>query len=317
MHRATLRGCLLGLLMMTAAVADAASLPPPYAMQGTEQRRFESPSLHRAYPIFVGLPASYATHPERKYPLVLVVDADAQFPLARSLADAVGNDGEWLQDFILVGVGYSEGDSPLASRRRDFTPTVPQRLRTAVNPPSPLPAFGESAGYRRFLADELLPWLEREYRIDPHERSFFGYSLGGLLGADILLADPGLFRHYLLGSPSLWFDDKEMFRREERYAAQHEDLVADVFLTAGEFESPQADSDNPRRPKDTDIRADMLAFSRRLATRHYRGLRLQTQVLVGEDHLTGLATCLSRGLLWALAPPATAPLWRHDIVPGP
>ena len=38
--------------------------------------------------------------------------------------------------------------------------------------------------------------------------------------------EPGAFDHLIISSPSLWWDHREIFRREEQYAATHDDLAA-------------------------------------------------------------------------------------------
>jgi predicted alpha/beta superfamily hydrolase len=57
--------------------------------------------------------------------------------------------------------------------------------------------------------------------------------LGGLFAIHALLTTPGSFTHYLLGSPSLYWNDEVMFERERAYSRKHRDLPARVFLSVG------------------------------------------------------------------------------------
>lgn len=149
----------------------------------------------------------------RRYPVLYVTDADYAFPLIRAIANRVDRHGVGLQDFILIGLSYAKGENGAVSRNRDYTPGG------AGVRPSPERAsgeYGQAAAYLQFLRDEALPVLERRYRIDPAKRIFVGHSYGALLGLHVLFTQPGLFSHYILGSPSLWFDRHQAFVTERR-----------------------------------------------------------------------------------------------------
>ncbi|MDN3918759.1 alpha/beta hydrolase [Roseateles violae] len=218
-------------------VGPGAAAAPAYQLDGTEVLELASRSLPRDYQLFVSLPEGYAASGERRYPLLLVMDANYAFPLVRSIARRVGDQGRGLEDFILVGLSYAKGDTPQLSRGRDYTPsaggsTKPDGGRR--------PDYGQSAAFRRFIADEVLPLIARSYRVDMARKTFAGHSYGALLGADILLSERALFERYALSSPSLWFDQGLMFERERAYAARHQDLPAQLLLSVGEFEAAGA-----------------------------------------------------------------------------
>jgi predicted alpha/beta superfamily hydrolase len=66
-------------------------------------------------------------------------------------------------------------------------------------------AFGGGGdAYETFLVDELKPFIEARYPVDPARSVLFGHSLGGLFAATILARHPGAFSGYLLASPSIW-----------------------------------------------------------------------------------------------------------------
>ena len=150
----------------------------------------------------------------------------------------------------------------------------------------------------------MFPLIAARYRADMGRKTFAGHSYGGLLGAHILLSAPTMFERYALSSPSLWFDDGLMFRREAAYAAAHKDLPAKVFMSAGQFEAVRRG--DPRYADEDDIVADMRRFEQRLKSRRYPGLRISSQVIADEDHLSVNPVSLTRALKWAFAP--TAPL---------
>lgn len=296
MRRPLLRR-LLALLCLAGSTVWAA--PPAYQLDGTEVLELParpSSALPRDYQLFVALPDGYAepANAARRYPLLLVADANYAFPLVRSIARRVGNHGRGLEDFILVGLSYAKGDTPQQSRGRDYTPSP----NGSSSPDGGRPvAYGQAEAYRRFLAAEVLPLIARSYRVDMSRKTFAGHSYGGLLGAHILLTEPAMFERYALSSPSLWFDDGLLFKRAAAYRAEHKDLRAQVFMSAGQFEAVRRG--DPRYSQEDDIVADMRRFELLLKAGHYPGLSIRSEVIAGEDHLTVNPVSLTRALKWA------------------
>ena len=286
----------LGLQSASASTADSL---PPYALPETTVHTMHAARLNRDYEIYVALPKSYATKSDRRYPVVFVTDAPYAFPLTRAIAGRVGGDG--LPEFILVGLGYAKGDTPEFSRRRDYTPSPNRGADLSSDIPGRLPVFGESAGYRRFLADEVFPFIATRYRADMDRKVFAGHSYGALFGADTLTREPGLFEAYVLGSPSLWFDHGVLPAREKSWVTG---ARASVYIGAGGYEqrAPRGTSDTRRYAGEGDMVADVRAFSAALASRLPNRLRMRTDVIAGEDHLTVAPILITRGLMWALGP---------------
>lgn len=282
---------------------DAEGPPAPYILDGTEVRSIRSAALGRDYRIFVSLPESYARQPRRRFPVVFLTDADYAFPLVRSIVQRVGNRARGLEEFILVGLSYADGDTPLYSRRRDYTPT-PHGEKTP-DPAGRKPVFGEAEAYRRFLADELMPFVASTYRTDTNRSVYAGHSYGGLFGLHVLLTEPTMFSHYILGSPSIWFDNRVMLGREEAYAAANKEMKANVYMAIGSYETLNPGSGDQRFERRVDMIADMKTLELALRGRAYPGLTLVTGIIDGDDHLTVFPAVVTRGLLKAL--PAQRP----------
>lgn len=298
---------LLFVVCITEARAQSPAAPNDagiarYAIDDTEVRTIRSSVLGREYPVFVALPATYASQPDRRYPVVFVTDANYAFPLLRAISRRVGDHGKGLEDFILVGLAYANGDTPEFSRRRDYTPTADGDKKAVSDMPGRKPAFGEAERYRVFLRDEVLPFVARHYRVDAARKTFAGHSYGGLLGAHMLLTEPAMFERYVLTSPSLWWDDKTMLKRAKAYVASHDTLPAQVFMAIGGYETVKPGSGNPRYYRSMDMVADMRAFETTLKSRRYANFSIASTVLADEDHLTVFPAALTRALMWALPP---------------
>lgn len=63
--------------------------------------------------------------------------------------------------------------------------------------------------YTQFVFEELLPFIRNTYKVDSFkEKSFAGFSLGGLCALDIVWNRPGEFSKVGVFSGSLWWRDK-------------------------------------------------------------------------------------------------------------
>ncbi|HEX8471849.1 MAG TPA: alpha/beta hydrolase-fold protein [Brevundimonas sp.] len=259
-------------------------------LKGTQVWTVPNPVSARNYEVFVSLPASYETSPERRYPVLYVTDADYAFPIIRQIARRVNLEGPVIEEFILVGLSYSQGDSATVSRNRDYTPTAngPARSSSMLH--------GEGPAYQTYLKQQAIPFIENRFRAHPARRVLLGHSYGGLLGAQILFTDPTLFQGYVLGSPSFWFDARHIMTMEARYARTHSDLRADVFMYIGEYETPGPSRRNPN----IDMVGDVRSMERILKSRGYANLQVHSVVLTDEDHLTVAPVGFTRALMAVL-----------------
>ena len=261
----------------------------PYEIADSEVWDVPDPVSGRGYQIYVALPPSYAKQPQRRYPVLYVTDADYAFPIIRQLARRLNVEGPQIEEFILVGLSYGKGEDGGVSRQRDYTPTP--------NGPSTAPAnavHGQARAYQAYLRDQVKPYITARYRTDPARALFLGHSYGALLGTQILFTEPGMFNGYVLGSPSLWYDKRHALKLEARYAQQHRDLTANVYLYVGAYEALR--KGDRRYNQTVDMVADNRALEAALQSRQYPGLKLKSVVLNDEDHLT----VAPRGFMQAL-----------------
>jgi enterochelin esterase-like enzyme len=92
------------------------------------------------------------------------------------------------------------------------------RIREMTPTEGDHPGAGLGHRYGRFLVEELVPFLEQEYEVDPTagNLSMGGSSLGGLVTLAVAQQYPGRFNRLLVMSPSVWWDDGVMLRRVRR-----------------------------------------------------------------------------------------------------
>jgi predicted alpha/beta superfamily hydrolase len=282
------------LLLACCFVSSFASAATPYVLDDTEVRDVRAAALNRDYQVFVALPDSYRSS-NRRYPVLFVVDANYAFPVARGIAQRLAKHAG-MEEIIVVGLSYAKGDSPVYSRRRDYTPSMPRGQSYVSDIPGRNAAFGEAQAYGRFIAADIFPLIAANYRADMSRTIFVGHSYGSLLGLQLLLSEPATFDHYILGSPSLWFDQGVMFQREQAYAKGHKDLSASVFFGIGGRETLPANRKRSRSEENADMVADLCDFDAALKTHRYPNLKSRLEVFADEDHASVFPLVLTHGL---------------------
>jgi predicted alpha/beta superfamily hydrolase len=260
----------------------------PYVLFGTEVWDVPDPVSKRGYQVFVSLPASYEKEPNRRYPVLYITDAGYAFPVIREISRRLNVERAQIEDTILVGLSYANGEDGTRSRNRDYTPTPngPTRAQTGASQ-------GHGQAYQAYLRDRVMPFIAQRYRTNPKRALFLGHSYGGLLGAQILFTDPHMFSGYILGSPSLWYDKRHIFSEEARYAAQNRDLPAKVYMYVGQYESPRYNRTN-------EMVGDIRAFESMLKKRKYPNLVLKSDILNDEDHVSVAPRGFTHGLKYLL-----------------
>jgi len=294
MRRRVSSACILSWAVVGAALAqdagtDRPDTPAGYALPHTEVIRIEASEERDVEQVlYVSLPRDYDGR-DRAYPVVFLLDPDYSFAIAHNVVEHFVDRGN-LPPMILVGVGYPGQSQVIETyrrhRTRDYTPT--HTLRGGYGPEIQQLSGGGPA-FRDFIAERVIPLIERRYRTNG-ERALVGHSFGGLFTTFVLLTRPTLFDRYLAVSPSYWYDDRFIFALEERAAAELDDLPARVALFIGERENPP----HVRRPMVEDLRA----FAHKLESRGYAKLVLSTEVFDDETHNSVFPVAITRGLRW-------------------
>lgn len=136
-----------------------------------------------------------------------------------------------------------------------------------------------------FIANDLVPYLNAEYAIDPARLTLLGFGpqAGTVLAA--LFDRPTAFHGYLVASPQSITD--ELFIAESDYAANHDDLPARVFFGVEGLEID---------PPPGAAAAAVTAMTNRIRRRAYPNLHNETVIFAGETQASVLPAAISRGL---------------------
>ena len=183
--------CLIGGNLMGADTAPAPAYPP-YAMPNTVCRVLPRTAPDRIYELLISLPDSFAKHPERKYPVILVADGYWEFATVASLAGGLSY-GKSIPESIVVGLSYAgENVNYNKLRAQDLESGIWRGMSVEDD---------HSERFLDMIETQALPLLERDYRADPGHRYLVGASGGADFALLVMLSKPQLFQGYVADSP--------------------------------------------------------------------------------------------------------------------
>jgi predicted alpha/beta superfamily hydrolase len=195
----------LGLLVVTLGGIAGCARPAqdqPRPVEIATSYTLRSSILQQTRRINVYLPPGYAESSAR-YPVLYLLDGGVQEDFIHIAGIAsLAADFRRIREFILVGI---EG----IDRYHDLTfPTTVESDRQR------LPTNGGSAEFRRFISQELKPYIQQRFRVTD-ESALIGESAAGLFVVETLLRQPTMFNGYIAISPMLWWDDQSLARQAD------------------------------------------------------------------------------------------------------
>uniref|UniRef100_UPI00404B97BF alpha/beta hydrolase n=1 Tax=Fulvivirga sp. TaxID=1931237 RepID=UPI00404B97BF len=188
---------------------------------------------NRQYELYIKLPEDYAENKDANYPVLYFTDAMWHIEMLSGATEYL------MENAILVGISWQKDISEAlkqeagehVSRYRDYSVIESNKLEHQAKY-----QFGQASHHLDFIRDDVINYVENNYRTDPDNRSYFGYSLGGLFGAYILLKQPDTFKNYLLGSPSLSGDIPYLSELASNLRSKQASLNSNVFISYGALE---------------------------------------------------------------------------------
>jgi len=238
--------------------------------------------------------------------VVYLLDPSFNFSAAVATSTFLGGfarlaGGHW-PEVTIVGIGYETEDPREIMTRRalDLTPTAHGAPAGVQLPPL---SFGGAPAFLAALHEEVIPTVEHTLHLATAARVMAGHSFGGLFGLYALFHKPDLCSGYLLISPSVWWDDRILFRYERASRDANQKLPARLFLAVGDKEqAPGGGWRNESFPDDALEKLRQVQNFRELTAalegRVQHGLRLRSAVVPNEYHLTVFPAAFGAGLRW-------------------
>lgn len=212
-------GGILTLSVGAAHAQEAVALPSTYG------HTLRSKLNGAEYLLTVVVPADYESSPDSRYPTLYVMDGNRWARFLSVLLPRFASRGA-VPPFIVVGVDYSDAaeryqDYGLVSQR--YYPMSPKR--GAVN-------------FMRVMKEEIISFVDSNYRTDPKDRGIGGHSLGGWFAAYALLHESETFQRFWISSPSLFYEDEILFKDFAQFGERRISRPLYVFMDVGAEELP-------------------------------------------------------------------------------
>ena len=249
--------CSLAVLLMI----SSAALAQPGITGTVKTLKLKSAVLGEERTVLVRTPVGYETNNIR-YPVLYMTDGDAHMGHTAGTIDFLTRNGR-MSDLIVVGVTNTD-------RTRDLTP-VKSTIKNAAGELQ-FPTSGGSDNFLKFFETELIPEIEKQYRVQPY-RVLAGHSLGGLFAIHAMISKPGLFNSYVAVSPSLQWENGETLKRAEDFLKNQKEMKnVTLFVSLGNEQGGIAEN--------------FQKFRELLAKTSIKGFESQAELMTDEDHGT-------------------------------
>ena len=194
----------------------------------------DSKNTNYEYEISVFVPP--IEQPEDGFPIIYVLDGRSYFDFAKQTINLQFRNSPktHVEGAIVVGIGHQEKEER-ARRFLDYTAPAseyhfPEHTKGKW---TEIKEMGGAENFSRFIEEELKPEIESRYHINKNKQTLYGHSLSGYFVLWSYLTKNERFQKYLAVSPSLWWNDEELFQYLEDV-----DFIENcsVFIIVGEQE---------------------------------------------------------------------------------
>ncbi len=240
---------------------------PRVGLFQTEERRLVARLVGREYQLAVWLPEDYASSQQR-YPVIYLLDGDIFFGFAANLTPFL-NMFDKVPQSIIVGINYDMTSYEEFFQLRELDFKIPSVQDAPPNSHADL--------FLAALKQEIIPFIDTDYRTDPSERSIYGYSSSGFFVLYTLCHEPNLFRRYLAGSGDLDLSVPYMITHDQKLVSREKINPIDIYLSVGGLE------DGSSQSSVSSLKELVIVFK----AKNYPGIRLITEIYKSEKHGVG------------------------------
>jgi len=129
---------------------------------------------------------------KRRYPVIYLLDGDANFNSIVSITEFMSNSG-LCPPMIVVGILHPDRMTDLTFGTDKETPGI----------------VGKGEKFMRYVEKELMPYIESNYPTASY-KIFIGHSVGGLTVVNTLIHHPNLFNAYVSLDAALWWNNQQI-----------------------------------------------------------------------------------------------------------
>lgn len=151
---------------------------------------FASENLEANIRISISVPDTHRIGSTHRYPVLYLLDG---YYLFRPVVGNLSYLSAFVETPEMIVVALHPNNKAL-----NFTPSVGEGMEQNS---------GEAQAFLSFIAEELIPFVDKNYPADDF-RVLFGHSISGLFSYWTMNTAPDLFGAYIAISPSLWWDEE-------------------------------------------------------------------------------------------------------------
>lgn len=242
---------------------QAARAQSEHKLAGSFSHAFTSEVMGDSFQIVVSLPFGYAQS-EADFPLLLTLDGDVMFGMASEVPRLMSFERS-APPMVVASIVYGDFQRWLAGRQRDF--------------------HSKDGGAARFLtalAQEIVPFLQSQYRINEGDKALYGHSSGGLFAVFAAAHKPSLFQRILASSPSLE-EELEWAGELLEQMTENPDKLPKIYISADKSE--------------TAMQTAIAPFDAMLSLGANTG-RYRYDIIDQGGHMAVIPNAYGRGLRW-------------------
>jgi uncharacterized protein len=248
---------LAGVFALLVLISSSA---PGQTPPGVTSLKINSAVLGEERTILVRVPAGYETN-KLRYPVLYMTDGNAHISHTSATVEFLARNGR-MSELIVVGITNTD-------RTRDLSPTHVKTTVAGGDSALQFPTSGGGDKFLKFIETELIPDIEKRYRVQPY-RILAGHSLGGLFTIHAMVSRPELFHSYIAVSPALQWDNQVAVKRAEDFFKARKEWQATLFMSLGHEPGPIEDG--------------FYQLKQVLEKNQTKGFEWAAQVLDDEDH---------------------------------
>jgi len=240
-----------------------------------------STNVKDSFTIFQSIPSSYNKDSAKKYPLVILLDGNAFFEPFTANAKFSTFIGD-MDECVIAGVGYKDFPTLDSIRSRDYTYPV-------AIPEYEMALSGGAPAFKNFLDKELIPEIEKEYKIDTQKIILCGHSLGGYFTLFYMLRSAQensfVIKNFVSASPSIFYNNRYLFKLEDSIATFQKSMPAKLYISMGSKDMDDSTTKNI-----------LGAFAGQLNKRSYNGFTMKADEYTNFGHIDAALPGFSKGL---------------------
>lgn len=242
-----------------------------------------SQNVQDTFRLFKTTPKGYNSDSARKYPLILIMDGNAFFE--PTVAELKFNSFIGLvPKAIVVGLGYKDFPTMDSLRSRDYTYPV-------AIPEYEMTLSGGAEKFKKFIDQELIPKLVREYAIDLDRSVICGHSLGGYFtlfyGLKSMEENAFVIKNIVSASPSLHYNNRYLFEMAKHISQPSQAVPLSIYISMGSEDM-----------SDDESISIFDGFANQLVQRNFTGMRVKKAAYSNFGHIDAAVPGFIKGMTY-------------------